>query len=338
MDKIKLILGDAVEKLKTLSDSSVDLIVADPPYNLGKDYIDTNDKMSFSTYQEFTRAWIKEANRVLKKGGTIYVFMGMRLISYLFEIMEQEENLNFISWITWHYTQGVGKKKGWSSRHDDILMFSKGRKYTFNLDAVRIPQKYYRSINNMRGANPGNVWDFSHIHYSQNNRASQHPTQKPEGVIERMILASSNENDVVLDPFSGSGTTMRVVQQLNRRGIGIEIEPQYIEETKQRLSEPFLGFDSIDERVLRIPNDLNDRSIRDEYLKNHINWFLNNHMDRLEEVLENFIMKYSKKFNVDEVTLVKSIAQKNNIKLPSKYQSMLKIINDIHEINLFTAN
>lgn len=190
----------------------------------------------------------------------------------------------------------------------------------------------------MRGANPGNVWDFSHIHYSQNNRASQHPTQKPEGVIERMILASSNENDVVLDPFSGSGTTMRVVQQLNRRGIGIKIEPQYIEETKQRLSEPFLGFDSIDERVLRIPNDLNDRSIRDEYLKNHINWFLNNHMDRLEEVLENFIMKYSKKFNVDEVTLVKSIAQKNNIKLPSKYQSMLKSINDIHEINLFTAN
>ena len=132
-----------------------------------------------------------------------------------------------------------------------------------------------------------------------------------------MLFRSSNENDVVLDPFSGSGTTMRVVQQLNRRGIGIEIEPQYIEETKQRLSEPFLGFDSIDERVLRIPNDLNNRSVRDEYLRNHINWFLNNHMDRLEDVLEDFIIKYSKKFNADEMALVEDIAQKNDIKLPS---------------------
>ncbi len=325
MDKIKLITGDAVDKLKMLDDESVDLIIADPPYNLGKNYIDTNDQMTFEHYLAFTRAWIKEANRVLKKGGTIYVFMGMRLISYLFEIMEQEENLNFISWITWHYTQGVGKKKGWSSRHDDILMFTKGKKYTFNLDSVRIPQKYYRSINNMRGANPGNVWDFSHIHYSQSNRASQHPTQKPEGVIERMVLASSDVNDVILDPFNGSGTTMRVVQQLNRNGIGIDIESEYIKETKQRLAEPFYGFDSIDERALRIPSDLNNQKIRDAYLVNHIKWFLNNHMDRLENVLEDFIEKYESKFEIDDIRTLEKIIKDNNVQLPTKYKRLIDI-------------
>ena len=92
--------------------------------------------------------------------------------------------MNFINWICWHYTQGIGKKKGFSPRHDDILMFAKGKSHTFNLDAIRVPQKYYRSRNNMRGANPGDVWEFSHIHYCQENRQN-HPTQKPEGLIER---------------------------------------------------------------------------------------------------------------------------------------------------------
>ena len=335
MDQIKLITGNAITKLKLLNDDSVDLIIADPPYNLGKDYIDTNDKLPFKEYMQFTREWLNESIRVLKDGGTIYVFMGMRLISYLFQLLDNDDRMNFLSWITWHYTQGVGKKKGWSSRHDDILMFTKGKNYTFNLDAIRIPQKYYRSINNMRGANPGNVWEFSHIHYSQKNRASQHPTQKPEGVIERMVLASSNVGDTVLDPFSGSGTTMRVVQQLDRNGIGIEIEPKYIEETKKRLAEPFLGFDSIDENMLRVPNDLNDSTIRNEYLKNHIKWFLSNHMDKIDIVVENFIEKYSKKFSADDIVYLKTLIDKYSIKLPLKYKTKLTEKHGSNEIRLF---
>jgi len=74
------------------------------------------------------------------------------------------------NWICWHYTQGIGKKKGFSPRHDDILMFTRSKEFTFNLDDVKIPQKFYRSINNMRGANPGDVWEFSHIHYCNENR------------------------------------------------------------------------------------------------------------------------------------------------------------------------
>lgn len=182
----------------------------------------------------------------------------------------------FNSWIVWHYTQGIGKTIGFSPRHDDILLFTKSKNYTFNLDSVRVPQKYYRARNNMRGANPGDVWEFSHVHYCNTNRQS-HPTQKPEGLIERMILASSNEADLVLDPFAGSGTTLRVCQQLNRSAIGFEINPEYVSITKERLATQFNGFDSIDPRMLRILNDLRNASTREEYLKNHVQWFLKNH-------------------------------------------------------------
>lgn len=213
MDKIDnqtIILGDAIKELKKLPDNSVDLIITDPPYNLNKDYETTKDNLEFEEYIDFSRNWLNECKRILKSTGTIYVFMGMRYIAYIYAILEKELQLNFCSWITWHYTQGIGKTKGFSSRHDDILMFTVDKKnYTFNLDAIRVPQKYYRRINNMRGANPGNVWEFSHMHFCNDNRFN-HPTQKPEGLYERMVLASSNENDTVLDPFLGSGTLLRV--------------------------------------------------------------------------------------------------------------------------------
>ena len=107
----------------------------------------------------------------------------------------------------------------------------------------------------MAGANPGDVWQFSHVHYSNPEREN-HPTQKPEGLIERIILASSDENDMVLDPFLGSGTTARVCQQLNRNCIGIELNPAFVEIAENRLAKTFTGFDSIDPRITRKPKDL----------------------------------------------------------------------------------
>jgi site-specific DNA-methyltransferase (adenine-specific) len=295
-DKLKIILGDAISEMKKMKSNSVDLIISDPPYNLGKDYGNGSDSKNFEEYILFTKNWTKEATRVLKHTGTIYVFMGFRFISYLYQILEKENELKFVNWICWHYTQGIGKTKGFSPRHDDILMFTKSSNYTFNLDSIRVPQKYYRSINNMRGANPGDVWGFSHIHYCQDNR-QDHPTQKPEGLIERMVLASSNENDFVLDPFSGSGTTLRVCQQLNRICIGIELNADYVKMTKKRLAEKFTGFDSIDPRMERVPNDLNDPNIREEYLQNHLNWFLKNHNGAKEIFWEEVEKKYGNKKN-----------------------------------------
>lgn len=293
--KLKLICGDAIEEMTKLPDKSVHLIVTDPPYNLNKNYGNNQDNLEFTEYLEFSRKWLKEAHRILKDDGTIYVFMGMRYISYLYSILEQELGMTFNSWITWFYTQGIGKTKGFSPRHDDILMFTKHpKKFVFNLDDVRVPQKFYRSVNNMRGANPGNVWEFSHMHYCNKNRQN-HPTQKPEGLYERMILSSSNVGDVILDPFCGSGTLLRVCQQTDRYGIGIEINPKYIEMTKERLSTPFVGFDSIDVRMKRVPNDLNDSDFRIKYIQNHINWFLKNHPDAIEEFIEDVKDKYCDK-------------------------------------------
>lgn len=291
---IEILLGDCFSVMRDLKADSVDLIVTDPPYNLSKDYGNNKDTWNPDEYGDFSRRWLGEAKRLLKPNGTLYVFMGVRFISYIYQILEKELNMKFNSWISWCYTQGIGKIKGFSPRHDDILMFTKSDKYKFNLDAIRVPQKYYRSVNNMRGANPGNVWEFSHIHYCQANR-QDHPTQKPEALFERMVLASSDENDFVLDPFCGSGTSLRVCQQTNRRGLGIEINPDYVEMTKNRLAQDFLGFDSIDERMERIPNDLNDTLIREEYIQNHVKWFLKNHPDSIDKFLKGVQEKYSHK-------------------------------------------
>jgi site-specific DNA-methyltransferase (adenine-specific) len=297
--KLELLEGDAISLLKKINTNSVDVVIADPPYNLGKDYGNNHDQKTFDEYMEFSRNWIKEARRILKDTGTIYIFMGVRFISYLYSLLEEEYNFIFNSWITWHYTQGLGKTKGFSPRHDDILMFTKTDEYKFILDEIRIPQKYYRSVNNMRGANPGDVWMFSHVHYCNKNRQN-HPTQKPEGLVERMVLASSEEGDMIVDPFSGSGTTLRVCQQLNRNCIGIELNPEYVQLTKERLEQHFSGFDSIDERMERVPNDLNDTIIRNEYLDNHKEWFLKYHSNAIVSFEDEVEKKYSKKKSIEQ--------------------------------------
>jgi len=259
----KLICGDACSELTKLDDSSSDLIIADPPYNLGKDYGNNRDLKAWHEYEDFTRKWLKQAVRLLKPTGTIYVFMGVRFISKLFLILEDELHLNFNGWITWHYTQGMGRKVGFSPRHEDILYFTKTNNFIFNLDDVRVPQKYYRARNNMQGANPGDVWQFSHVHYCSEER-QKHPTQKPEALIERMISASSNPGDLVLDPFVGSGTTCKVADVLGRKWIGIDINKTYIEMAKKRLAESMLDFDSYDPRMKRVPRDLPQKQTDDQ--------------------------------------------------------------------------
>ncbi|MBD2138961.1 site-specific DNA-methyltransferase [Anabaena sp. FACHB-1237] len=278
----KIILGDAIIKMQEIASETVDLVIADPPYNLGKDYGNNHDIKGFEEYLQFSREWTKEAYRILKPHGTIYVFMGFRFISYLYDILDRELGMFFNSWIVWHYTQGIGKKKGFSPRHDDILMFTKSKYFIFNLDDIRVPQKYYRERNNMRGSNPGDVWEFSHVHYCHENRQN-HPTQKPEGLIERIVLASSDEKSLVLDPFLGSGTTLRVCQQLNRSAIGIELNPDYVKMCYERLEKDFSGFDSIDPRMKRIPLDLRNDMIRNQYLENHKSWFLRNHDNAMQD-------------------------------------------------------
>ncbi len=261
----KLICGEACLELAMLEDASVDLIVADPPYNLGKDYGNNRDLKAWHEYEEFTRQWVTQAVRILKPSGSIYIFMGVRFISKLFLLLEERFHLNFNGWITWHYTQGMGRKIGFSPRHEDVLYFTKTTDFVFNLDEVRVPQKYYRARNNMQGANPGDVWQFSHVHYCSAEREN-HPTQKPEALLERIIKASSNVGDLVLDPFVGSGTTCKVAEVLGRRWIGIDINQEYIAMSQKRLAEKTLGFDSYDPRSARTPRDLPRKQAEEQML------------------------------------------------------------------------
>lgn len=302
MTEPTLIQGNCIEVMSSWPSHHVDLIVADPPYNLGKEFGNGSDSLLRVDYLKFTKEWLTQAIRVLKPTGSLYVFMGFRFISHLYLLLDEHFHLNFNSWICWNYTQGMGRTRGFSPRHDDILFFTKTDRYTFNLDDVRIPQKYYRSRNNMRGANPGDVWEFSHVHYCQGNR-TEHPTQKPEGLIERIVLASSNENDLVVDPFAGSGTTLRVCQQLDRKSVGIELSDDYVSLMKNRLVEPFTGFDSIDPRMNRIPNDLNDPLVRAKYFENHRAWFLAHHADAHEAFRTEFQNKYPDRPNNVQPTL-----------------------------------
>jgi DNA modification methylase len=256
MDKVRtnyLQVTDAIKGLKKLKTGSVDLIVTDPPYNLKKDYGNSIDHKEWDEYEKFTEEWLHECNRVLKKTGSMYVFMGVRFISTLFH-MAEKEGLLFNGWIVWHYTQGMGRTKGFSPRHEDILYLTKSDNFTFNLDKIRIPQKYFRKRNNMSGANPGDVWQFSHVHYSHPDRQN-HPTQKPTAVIERMIKASSNVGDIVLDPFVGSGTTCVIAKALDRKWIGFDLNPDYISMSRNRMKRTYRP-DSIDPREERIPRDL----------------------------------------------------------------------------------
>ena len=252
---IRLVTGDAIAEMAALPDASVDLLIADPPYNLGKDYGNNIDALAWGEYEAFTRAWASEARRLLQPTGSLYAFMGVRFIARLQLMLEVELGLRFNGWITWHYTQGMGRKRGFSPRHEDILYFTRGADFTFNLDAVRVPQKYYRRRNNMAGANPGDVWQFSHVHYCSGER-QPHPTQKPEALIERIVRASSNPGDLLLDPFVGSGTSTRVAQALGRSAIGIDINADYIAMAETRLAAPFAGFDSADPRRERRPRNL----------------------------------------------------------------------------------
>jgi site-specific DNA-methyltransferase (adenine-specific) len=255
VDFNRLICSDAIHEMSRWPDACVDLLIADPPYNLGKDYGNNLDHKAWYEYEEFTRDWLTQAVRLLKPTGSLYVFMGVRFISRLFLLLEDEFKLNFSGWITWHYTQGMGRKTGFSPRHEDLLYFTRSPQFTFNLDEIRVPQKYYRERNNMAGANPGDVWAFSHVHYCSAERLP-HPTQKPEALLERIIKASSNPGDLVLDPFVGSGTTCRVAQVLGRNWLGIDANPEYNTMSQQRLDSAFEGFDSLDPRVKRTPKDL----------------------------------------------------------------------------------
>lgn len=234
-----VILGNCLENLSKIADNSIDLIFADPPYNIGKDFGNNKDKWnSTDEYISWCKLWIDECFRILKKDGTFYFMTATQFMSYLDVYVS--EKYNVLSRIIWSYdSSGVQSKKIYGSLYEPILMCTKNKnsKYTFNYEDILVEAKtgaqrklidYRKKVPTPYNTQkvPGNVWNFNRVRFKM-EEYENHPTQKPESLLERIILASSNKGDIVLDPFSGTFTTSNVAIKLGRKAIGIELNNDY---------------------------------------------------------------------------------------------------------------
>lgn len=235
------ILGDCISVLKNMKNKSVNLIFADAPYNIGKDFGNNSDKWeNVQSYVSWCKEWIDECLRVLKDDGTMYFMTATQHMPYLDVYIS--EHYNVLCRIVWTYdSSGVQSKKLYGSLYEPILMINKSAKskYTFNYKDILVEAKTgaKRKLIDYRKTPPqpyntekvpGNVWDFSRVRFKM-DEYENHPTQKPEALLERIIKASSNVGDVVLDPFSGSFTTSTVAVRLDRIAIGIDLNREYFE-------------------------------------------------------------------------------------------------------------
>lgn len=246
-DKNRIILGDVVENLDSqVFDASVDLIFADPPYNIGKNFNGHKDRWKDDeSYLEWSYQWLDLCIKKLKPNGSFYVMTSTQFMPY-FDIYLREK-LQILSRICWFYdSSGVQAKNYYGSMYEPILFCVKDKEnYTFNADEILVEAKTgakrklidYRKnppqIYNSEKV-PGNVWEFPRVRYRM-DEYENHPTQKPVALLERVIKASSNENDLVLDVFAGTFTTSFVAQKLNRRSIGIEMQEDYVKIGLRRL-------------------------------------------------------------------------------------------------------
>jgi adenine-specific DNA-methyltransferase len=239
--------GDAIAVLEAhIPDASVDLIFADPPYNIGKKFSGFIDRWpSEAEYVEWCKRWLDLCICKLSNSGSLYVMASTQCMPHLDIYLR--ERLTVLGRIAWHYdSSGVQARKYYGSVYEPILYCVKdGRNYTFNADAVAVEARTgaqrklidYRkpkpALYNSKKV-PGNVWYFPRVRYRM-SEYEHHASQKPESLLERIVKASSNPGDTVLDPFSGTFTTSAVSQRLGRTSIGIEIEEEFVKVGLRRL-------------------------------------------------------------------------------------------------------
>jgi site-specific DNA-methyltransferase (adenine-specific) len=232
---------DFLAGAEAIPDASIDLIVADPPYNLGKDYGNDSDQRESAEFLEWTCKWLDLAIPKLKSTGSLYIFATWRYSPEIFSFLKTRckmplQMINEIIWDRKVPSMG-GSTRRYSSVHDTIGFFARSRDYYFDIDAVRIPYDAATKKARSRsifvgkkwlevGYNPKDVWSVSRLHRIHSER-EDHPTQKPLEIIERMVRASCPENGIVLDPFAGSGTTVAACLLNNRNYTAFEINEDY---------------------------------------------------------------------------------------------------------------
>lgn len=226
---------------------SVDLLVADPPYNKGKDF--GNNRDSRRDWPAWTASWLDPAARVLSPTGSIYVCSTWERGAELQRLLEKRFVVR--SRITWKRDKGRGAKANWKNLHEDVWFATAGGRYFFNLEAVKVEKKVvapYRDAGGrpkdwtetpdgpVRRTHPSNLWTDLVVPFWSMRENTPHPTQKPERLMERILLASSRPGDLVVDPFVGSGTTAVVAARLGRRFLGCDLNPDYVRLAMKRLA------------------------------------------------------------------------------------------------------
>ncbi len=248
-------LGDCLEFLKTLPDGAANLIVTSPPYNIGKAY---ERRTSLATYLETQRQVITECVRVLAPNGSICWQVGnhvdrgaiIPLDSLLFPVFH-DLDLKMRNRIVWHFEHGLHCSKRLSGRYETISWFTKSNDYVFNLDPVRVPQKYpnkryFRGpragelSGNPLGKNPGDVWIFPNVKHNHIEKTI-HPCQFPVELVERLVLSMTNPGDLVLDPYMGVGSAAAAALLNGRRAAGAELDTAYYDIGRERAQEAFMG-------------------------------------------------------------------------------------------------
>ncbi len=261
--------GNSLDWLKSLNSESVDLIFADPPYNIKK--ADWDNFTNQQQYIEWSMAWISQTARILKPTGSIYICGFSEILADL----KQPASQFFKScrWLIWHYKNKANLGNDWGRSHESIIHFRKSNTVKLNVDDVRIPynahtlkypahpqaetsvyskgktKKHDNWKPNPKGAKPKDVIEIPTTCNGMGEK-TPHPTQKPEELLRKFVLASSNLGDLVIDPFSGSGTTIVVAEQLGRRWMGCDLNKQYNDWAIERLKnvrsmtkEEWIAFD-----------------------------------------------------------------------------------------------
>ena len=242
--------GDFFETIKKLPEKSVDLLIVDPPYDMNKNFHGNKfKKVGYDKYFEYTKEWINAVKPKLKDTASVYVCCDWKSSISIGKILE--DNFILRNRITWSREKGRGAKNNWKNSMEDVYFATVSDEYTFNLDAVKIRKKVlapYKEkgvpkdwiqteTGKYRKSCPSNFWNDISVPYWSMPENTAHPTQKPEKLIAKLILASSNEGDLVLDPFSGSGTTGVVAKKLGRNFIDIECNPLYCSWAQKRIIE-----------------------------------------------------------------------------------------------------
>jgi site-specific DNA-methyltransferase (adenine-specific) len=237
----------------------VDLVFADPPFNIGYLYHGYDDRLKTEDYLKFSTDWMAAVKRALKPNGSFYLAIGDEYAADLCVIARRQLGFTLRSWIIWHYTFGQQPKAKFARSHTHIFYFTKDAKeFTFNADAVRVPSArqttYGDARANPKGKLPDDVWvlrpqeapegffapesdtwNVSRVCGTFKEREGWHGCQMPLKVLERIIKASSNEGEIVLDPFNGSGTTVVAAALLNRKYVGIDQSAEYVHFAQKRL-------------------------------------------------------------------------------------------------------